>query len=190
MRSSTSVFAPLGFHLHLSTMTNVLAVLLLALTSSCSALVVGVTPTSQLSAASVSPRSLTPVMKRSAEERDMLEMEGVVTESMRGANFRVVLDETEQVNMLPATARSPRSVQADGICSLMRPTDDHGDHLWQDPQELHQGARGRQGDVRDLALRPHQGAHHLPQEISGESPADAFQGLMGGRCASRPTWAT
>ena len=162
------------FFPHLA-MKNVLAVLLLALTSSCSALVVGVTPMSQLSATSVSPRSLTPVMKRSAEERDMLEMEGLVTESMRGANFRVVLDETEQVVTPPAAASAPRSAQADGFAPSCVRTDDHGDHLWQDPQELHQGARGRQGDGRDIALRSLQGAHHLPQEIGGDSPARQYQ---------------
>lgn len=46
----------------------------------------------QRSAASVAvaaPRAASPVMRRTAEERDVLELEGTVLEAMRGADFRV-----------------------------------------------------------------------------------------------------
>jgi len=80
-------------------MKTMLSVVLLAMCSTCSALVVGAVPASPLTAASSASRSCTPMLKRSAEERDMIELEGTVLESMRGANFRVQLDETDQVIM-------------------------------------------------------------------------------------------
>mmetsp|Transcript_33789 Transcript_33789/g.88928 ORF Transcript_33789/g.88928 Transcript_33789/m.88928 type:complete len:120 (-) Transcript_33789:354-713(-) len=79
-------------------MKNMLLVLLLAMSSTCSALVVGAAPGAAVSATS-SLRTSTPMLKRTAEERDMLELEGTVIESMRGANFRVQLDDTDQIIM-------------------------------------------------------------------------------------------
>uniref|UniRef100_A0A7S2IMN9 Translation initiation factor IF-1, chloroplastic n=1 Tax=Haptolina brevifila TaxID=156173 RepID=A0A7S2IMN9_9EUKA len=71
----------------------------LAVISSCSALIVGhgsgvVVSKSPL--ATSAQRSCTPVLKRSAEERDVLELEGTVTEAMRGADFRVQIDDINQ----------------------------------------------------------------------------------------------
>ena len=75
----------------------------LAAASTCSAFMVGSgiglaasSPLAASPATSFVPRSSTPVLKRSAEERDFLELEGTVTEALRGADFRVQLDDIDQ----------------------------------------------------------------------------------------------
>ena len=95
-----------------------LNVLLLALCSSSSALMVGVARSPPLSVTSVGAptRASALVMKRTAEERDVLELEGTVLESMRGANFRVQLHDTDQVTR-PFPPRTP-------VRSLLVPTHD------------------------------------------------------------------
>lgn len=142
-----------------------LSVVLLAMCSTCSALVVGAVPASPLTAASSASRSCTPMLKRSAEERDMIELEGTVLESMRGANFRVQLDETDQVIMVPASRPYRRTLDSRLAFKPRARSGDHGVRLGKDSQELHQGPRGRQGHLRALSVRSDQGAHHVPQEI-------------------------
>ena len=72
--------------------------------SCCSALVVGpalspVRASSPVVSGAAVPRSRTPELKRSAEERDFLELEGTVVEALRGAEFRVQLDDIDQAVM-------------------------------------------------------------------------------------------
>ena len=88
-------------------MVQLLRVLLaLASLSSCTALQVGFVQRSPLATSAASHvdaavrRAPAPVLKRSAEERDVLELEGTVTESLRGASFRVQLDETDQARTI------------------------------------------------------------------------------------------
>ena len=85
----------------MATLLRMLA--LLAAASSCSALVFGPGVGSGLRAASAATglstdlsRARVAVMKRTAEERDMLELEGTVVEALRGADFRVQIDDIDQ----------------------------------------------------------------------------------------------
>lgn len=86
-----------------------LATMVLAASTTCSAFVFsgsslnGVASRASVSDGVAAPPMLmrrvafAPTMKRSAAERDVLELDGTVLESLRGADFRVSLDDTDQV---------------------------------------------------------------------------------------------
>ena len=71
-----------------------LLVLLLSALSSCSAFTLRV-PSRPAAAACASAQRAAPLFAK--EKKDVLELEGVVLEALPGANFRVQLDDTEQV---------------------------------------------------------------------------------------------
>lgn len=77
---------------------SLLALLLLLATSSCEAFVAGIvpsrTPCQTCGVVDFSTRAPSFAMK---EKKDVLELEGTVLESMPNANFRVQLDDTDQV---------------------------------------------------------------------------------------------
>ena len=148
-----------------------LGLLLLLATSTCQAFVAGVAmPGRSPCRAAVATGAASIVMKK---EKDVLELEGVVLESMPNANFRVQLDDTDQVREL-ANAILPHACAThqrldDGLFAAIRsvalalrhltvwraraPTGHPRAHLGQDSQELYQNSRGRQSHVRNLALR-------------------------------------
>ena len=71
-----------------------LLVLLLSALSSCSAFALRVPSRPAVAACATAHRAAPPIAK---EKKDVLELEGVVLEALPGANFRVQLDDTEQV---------------------------------------------------------------------------------------------
>ena len=81
-------------------LVKALALLVAACTPGCSAF--GLAPHSGIATRAVAhgtppvARSGMAVMKRSAAERDVLELEGTVLEAMRGADFRVKIDDIDQ----------------------------------------------------------------------------------------------